>query len=183
VRHSETRPVPGVASNQWPLSDEGRRRCHTLAERLKAYDLERIVTSTESKAAETGQLVADMLHIPTVVAADLHEHDRSNSTTFYANAQDFKAIMADLFDKPQTLVYGCETADQAHARFANAVHRVVEMYSTGNRAIVTHATVLTLFVSRLAGLEPFAFWERLGMPAYVALSLPDFRLLETIENV
>jgi broad specificity phosphatase PhoE len=183
IRHSQTAITPGIPSRQWPLTEEGRRRCHALATRLKSYDVQNIVTSVEPKAVETGQLIARLLDIPTITADNLQEHDRSNTGAFYADPQGFKAILAELFNNPQTLIFGSETADQAHVRFADAVRGVLEHYPTGNLAIVTHATVLTLFVSRLAGLEPFAYWDRLGMPAYVVLSLPDLKLLETVENV
>jgi broad specificity phosphatase PhoE len=183
IRHSETNPVPGVTASQWQLTEEGRRRCRTLAERLAPYDLRMIVTSIEAKAVQTGQLVSEILDVPTVTADDLHEHDRSNITPLTLDPQEFRATIARLFANPKTLVYGIETADDAHARFAGAVRRVIDSYPDGNLAIVTHATVLTLFVSRLAGLDPFPFWERLGMPAYVVLLLPDLRLPETVESI
>ncbi len=183
IRHSETKPLPGVTASQWQLTEEGRRRCAALAERLVAYDLRVIVTSVEGKAIQTGQVVAEILKVPTVTADDLHEHDRSNVVPLKLDPQEFRATIARLFANPQTLVYGTEPADAAYTRFAGAVQRVINAYPHGNLAIVTHATVLTLFASRLAGLDPFPFWERLGMPAYIVFSLPDLRLLETADSI
>jgi hypothetical protein len=37
---------------------------------------------------------------------------------------------------------------------------------------------MTLLLARVAGVEPFAFWQNLGMPAFVALALPDYRVIE-----
>ena len=48
VRHSLPAVDPEVPSATWPLSAEGRERCVTLAERLAEYDLNVIVTSSES---------------------------------------------------------------------------------------------------------------------------------------
>jgi broad specificity phosphatase PhoE len=182
VRHSETKIVPGIAANQWQLTEEGRARCQLLAERLLLYTPTVIVTSHEPKAIETGELVAEILKRPVVTAENLHEHDRSNETTFYG-FETFRSIIASLFEKPHALVYGKETADEAHERFAGAVRDVVERYPDGNLVIVTHATALTLFVSRLAGIDPFPFWEQLGMPAFVVFSLPEFGLCEVVPNV
>jgi broad specificity phosphatase PhoE len=50
-------------------------------------------------------------------------------------------------------------------------------------AVVTHGTVMTLFVTRAAGLEAFPFWKRLGLPAFVVLSWPGFGLLDVVEGV
>jgi broad specificity phosphatase PhoE len=78
---------------------------------------------------------------------------------------------------------GSETADEAHARYAAAVSDVVAQHPTGNLAIVSHGTVMTLFVSRLMNLDPVPFWRRLGLPAYAVLSLPDHKLLQVCDAV
>ena len=78
---------------------------------------------------------------------------------------------------------GHETADEAHARFAAALGRVLAGYPVGNLAIVSHGTVITLFISRAGGLDPFPFWARLGLPAFAVLTLPELHLLKVIEEV
>jgi broad specificity phosphatase PhoE len=88
-----------------------------------------------------------------------------------------------LFEHPQGLVFGSETADEAHRRFAEAVAGVIAKYPSGNLAVVSHGTVMTLFVARIVDLEPFPFWKRLGLPALVVLSLPGFGLLKVMEGV
>ena len=182
VRHSLPEMVPDLPANQWRLSDTGRLRCKRLAERLAAYDPDVIVASLEPKATETGRIVANILGKPFKTAVNLHEHDRSNVTPFDTK-QQFKAKVARFFENPQRLIFGRETADDAHRRFAKAVTDVIEKYPNGNLAVVTHGTVMTLFVARAAGLEPFSFWKRLGLPSFVVLSLPEFSLLTVVENV
>ncbi len=49
--------------------------------------------------------------------------------------------------------------------------------------VVAHGTVITLFVARRAGLEPFPFWKRLGLPAFVALSLPDYAVQSVSDHI
>jgi broad specificity phosphatase PhoE len=182
IRHSETKRVPGVNAHQWQLSEEGRRRCDALTAHVRADDLRVIVSSEEPKALQTAQPVADALAIPLRTGVGLHEHDRRNVPCVGDDA-NFQATIQRLFAEPSVLVYGNETADQAHERFAAAVQAVVAAHPVGNIAIVTHATVLTLFVSRIAGLDPFALWSRLGMPAVVRVALPEYRLVEVVEAV
>jgi len=124
---------------------------------------------------------AQLLHKPVETAEGLHEHDRSNVR--WLERDQFEAAIAALLEKPETLVLGNETGDQAHHRFAEAISNVLGQHPGGNVAVVTHGTVLALYVSRATGLEPFALWKRLGMPSFVVLSLPDLELLTVIESV
>jgi broad specificity phosphatase PhoE len=182
VRHSLPEFVTGVPASQWRLSDEGRRRCKKLAERLAAYDLAAVVTSEEPKAAETGQIVARILGLPVETAPGLHEHERAIVRDL-GSQEAFQAQVTRFFEHPGELVLGYETADEAHGRFAAAVARILEQYPEGNLAIVSHGTVLTLFAARANGLDPIPFWKSLGLPAFAVLSLPEYGLVEVVEKV
>jgi len=182
VRHSMPEMVVGVPASQWRLSDEGRRRCDRLAERLAAYDLAAIIASQEPKAAETGQIVAEALSLLFETAPGLHEHERGVVQSL-GSREEFQARVARLFEHPAELVFGHETADEAHRRFAKAITGVTEQHPTGSLAVVTHGTVMTLFVARAAGLAPIPFWKQLGLPAFVVLSLPGLDLLEVTKSV
>jgi broad specificity phosphatase PhoE len=56
-------------------------------------------------------------------------------------------------------------------------------YVEQNVMAFTHGTVLTLFVARVTGLEPFALWKRLGLPSFVVLSLPQLELVRVVEKL
>ena len=180
IRHSQSQPQPDRPASQWRLTQEGRRRCIALAERLATYAPDVIVTSRERKAGETGALVAARLGLPAVVADGLHEHVREH-VGWLPNPAFEQAVTA-FFARPNELVFGEETAGQAGARFDTAVRGVLETYPSQNVAIVSHGTVITLFVAQHAGIAPLSFWKRLGMPAIVVLSQPDLRLLEVIDK-
>jgi broad specificity phosphatase PhoE len=181
IRHSLPEIVTGVPASRWRLSDDGRRRCKRLAEQLAAYEPRVVVTSLEPKAIETGQIVARILGLRVKTAPDLHEHERPKVEPFDTR-QQFEARVSRLFEQPAELIFGQETADQAHRRFANAIDDVLATETRGNLAVVTHGTVLTLFVARAAGLDPVPFWRRLGLPAFVVLSWPDVSP-EVVANV
>ncbi len=164
----------------WHLSERGRALSELLARKLAAYSLDVIVSSVEPKAIETAQIVAQRLNKPHEIAAGLHEHDRRNVP--FLSRVEIDARVAEFFAKPRELVLGSETADQAHARFADAIARVLEKLPQKNIAVVAHGTVITLFVARKIEM-PFEFWKRLGLPSIVVLSLPDLQVEEVIENV
>lgn len=182
VRHSLPDIVPEIPANLWRLSREGRRRCKILAAKLAGHKPCLIVTSLESKALETGQLVASMLELPQAAAAGIHEHER-RSVAFCADEAKFQASVVRMLEQPGQPVFGDETGDQAHQRFSQAIDSVIERYPQGNLAVVTHGTVLSLFVSRAVRIEPIPLWKRLGLPSFVALQLPDSGLLEIVESV
>jgi broad specificity phosphatase PhoE len=179
VRHALPEFVVGLPASEWQLSDEGRRRCGRLADRLAAYDLAAVITSTEPKAVETGQIVADSLALSLETAPGLHEHERG-VVTDTGDQGAFQEQVSRLFERPDELIFGTETADQAHARFATAVAAAIERHPHGNLAIVAHGTVITLFIARAAALDPVLFWKSLGLPSFAVLSLPDLHLLEVI---
>jgi broad specificity phosphatase PhoE len=182
IRHSQSQPDPGTPARLWKLTEEGRRRCEPLAEQLMRYNLDRIVTSTEPKAIETGELAAQRLEIPCGVLENLHEHERETAP-FFDTIEEFLAAVASLFARPTELVFGDETAFDARSRFEGAVESVLAAYPQENIAIVTHGTVLSLFASQHTGQEIYPFWQSLGMPAIVAFAYPKMKLLAQVNEI
>ena len=181
VKHSLPEIIPTLPASQWGLSEAGRLKCRALADSLAAHHPDIVVASSEPKAAETGQIIAGLLGKPLTMAQELREHDRGN--VGFLAAEHFEAAIARFFENPQSLVLGRETADQAHQRFAAAIEAIIVRYPTATVAVVTHGTVIALFVARATGLDPFPFWKRLDTPAFVVLSLPDRKVLMVVESL
>jgi len=183
VRHSLPDIDPAVPASQWHLSAEGRLRCRTLADRLAAYAYapDVVLSSVEPKAVETAQIAARQLGLPCEAVEGLHEHDRSNVVGL--DRARFHDAVARLFAQPQELVFGSETAEQARLRFAAAVDGVLRRYPDANVALVTHGTVLSLFVAHAAGVDGYRLWRQLGLPCFVVLSRPDLWLVEVVDDV
>jgi broad specificity phosphatase PhoE len=163
-----------LPAHQWRLSEEGRFRCKLLADKIHSYSPEVVMSSIEPKAQETAQLVADQLGLSLQTVEGLHEHKR-NKVKWLGKAQ-FELEVARFFKYPEQLVMGEETANQAYERFAAAVTSLIETYTGKNIVVAAHGTVITLFVARKVGIEPFPFWQQLGLPALVVLSLPEMTL-------
>jgi phosphoribosyl-AMP cyclohydrolase len=181
IRHANPQIDPQRPARDWPLSAEGRARCQALARRLACFEPQVVVSSVEPKALETAQIVAQCVGLDAETAAGLHEHERDNVA--FTSREPFEAQVAAFFAQPHALVFGRESADAAHRRFSTAVQEVLARHAGRNLAIVTHGTVLSLFVTRAAGLEPFPFWRSLGLPALAVLSLPDLKLLHVLADL
>jgi broad specificity phosphatase PhoE len=181
IRHSAVSKDPNISPHDWPLSEDGRSRTHALLPRLTPVSEApptRFITSHEPKAMETGQILADALDKPCTTAPGLQEHDRLG-TPYYANQAEFENIISRLFTQPTELVFGNETADQARTRFTQAIHTLLAQHPTDTLAIVTHGTVLTLFLAHHnPQLDPIPFWRNLQLPDLVIVSLPDMKILE-----
>jgi len=171
---------PTTPAPDWHLGERGRALSELLANKLAAYSPDVVVSSVEPKAIETAQIVANRLSLPHEIAEGLHEHDRRNVP--FMPLAELEARAAEFFAKPDQLVLGSETGNQAHARFAKAIDRVIEKHPRKNIAIVSHGSVISLFVARNNEM-PFDFWKRLGLPSIVVLSLPAMTVEEVIENV
>jgi len=178
VKHSLPEIVENVPAHAWELSTEGRARVGKLAEQLKQYQLDVIVSSIEPKARETAEILCKTLGVDIVVMDGLHEHERSG-VPFYSNAK-FQSLVQELFAKPDALVFGNETAIQALTRFRESLELIMSLYDNKRMAVVSHGTVISLFTSWLTGVDGYPFWQALGLPSFVLLDLQSMKLLETV---
>ena len=180
VKHSQPQIIETVPAREWILSAEGRNRARKLAEILLRYEPEFIASSTESKAEETASNLAEILGLQVHVVVGLHEHDRSSSP--YYSEEVFHALIQKFFAQQDILVFGSETASQTLTRFRNAVEGILKARSDDLIVIVSHGTVISLFVSWLTGCDGYALWRELGLPSFVVLDMSSRTLLKT-ENL
>lgn len=175
VRHAQSRAVPGASAHTWTLTERGLTQAADLARQLRNLSLSRVLTSAEPKTTETARVLAGFLGVPLEVRDGLQEQARATAPWFL-NEVEFRAAIEQLFAHPAERVFGEESANEAHGRFSGAVERVMGERD-GDEIIVTHGTVLSLFISRANNLDTAAFWRSLGMPALVTLAWPSKQLL------
>jgi 2,3-bisphosphoglycerate-dependent phosphoglycerate mutase len=182
VRHSLPLIQPELPASQWSLSDEGLLRAALLPDLLIPYKPPLIIASKETKAQQTAQVIAKTLKLPLLVKSDLHEHERPQAVGLYSRDQ-FETLLSAFFEDPDRLIFGSESADEAYLRFSGALDRLIRTYPQESLVLVSHGTVISLFVSRRCGVPPFHFWKQLGLPSIIILSLPDFHLRYVIESI
>lgn len=175
VKHSVPQIEKDRPANTWTLSEEGKSRALRLVEELREFSPEVIVSSDESKAKETAEIVATRFQLELQVRPDLYEHDRSNVP--FLSHDVFQASIREFFQKPNELVFGRETANQAYTRVYRAIHSILNEHTNKTVVIVTHGTVISLFVSRLTGSSATELWNQLGLPSLVAMDLQSSTLI------
>jgi broad specificity phosphatase PhoE len=194
IKHAMPVKEPARPPREWVLGAEGRAGAARLAARLAGEGIAAVVGSAEPKARETAEVMAAALGVQMSVAEGLHEQEREGMP-FFTDPAGLDALMRDFFARPGERVFGQESADEAHARYARALGRVIESHdgagpsgssgATGPKrsiAVVSHGTVMTLFIARQNRIDPMPLWRSLGLPSAAVLSLPDLRLLEVVQT-
>jgi len=181
IKHSVPEMQIQVESRFWHLSEEGRKRCAPLAEKLRRFNLARIVSSNEPKAVETAELLATELSRTHIVRPDLQENDRTGLG--FVGQEAYQNTFRRFFAEPEMVIVGTETAEEARTRFAAAIEAVLEEFPEETLAIVTHGTVISLLVSEPTPEDRFRLWRRLGLPSYVVVSRPSLEVVEEFYGV
>lgn len=180
VKHAAPQVTPGMSPDLWPLSEEGRRRCGVLAERLRDDGARQIVTSEEAKAIETGKLLAEALEIPASALPGLEEHDRSDVP--HMRSGDFISSMELAFRRPADRVLGRESIAAALQRFEPALDQALRNHP-GNCIVVSHGAVLAAWLAPRMQRKPFEIWRAMGLPSYAVIDRQNMKVMELVEQV
>ncbi len=181
VKHGAPRVDPDTPSDQWGLSDEGRARCQALIEPLRAYHPDVIIASTEPKAMETAEILGIAFGLSAGALEGLREHDRSNVP--HLNTREFISYVELFFRRSSQTVLGMESAAQALRRFSSAVNEAIELHPQGNLLLVTHGTVLALYLESHSDHSGFALWRRMSLPSYAVMELPGKQVIEVVDRL
>ena len=182
IKHSLPAIDPAVPAPEWRLSEEGRRRAERLARRLEGLAPATIASSPETKAFATASILGAHHQLPVQVVDDLREHERRR--TAYLGDQAFQDAVSAALRRPDELVFGEETTGAARHRFTAAVTGLLATTPPEwPLAIVTHGTVLALYVAAATGVDAVTLWRQLGLPSYVVLSRPDLALIDIVDTI
>ena len=152
ITHPQVQIDPLVPVPRWGLSDLGRSRASATA-RLEWVDaLKRIISSDETKATETADILAAGTGIAVEIADDMGENDRS--ATGFLPPPAFEAAADWFFAHPQESYHGWERAIDAQTRIAAAVDRILETHDPALPiAFVGHGGVGTLLKCHLGNRD------------------------------
>lgn len=175
VRHARPRIDPAVPSADWTLSEAGEAAAERLAQRLSGFAPTAALASPEPKAFRTAELVCGRLGLSPRLHPDLAETRRR--TVGFLSAEAVEAGVAAFFANPGRLVFGEETADAAFERFSAALESA--RTGDGPLLVVSHGTIISLYVSRVSGADPMDIWRSLTLPHALALGA-DGQVAESI---
>jgi broad specificity phosphatase PhoE len=167
IRHAMPQMEEGTPSADWKLSPEGIGAATALAAQLTRFRFAGIACSPEPRAVGTATAMAQALKLPVEIDDDLAETQRR--TVGFLPREQIEAGIRRLFEQPLEIVFGEESANAAYARFAVAIERQAKK-STGDVAVVTHGTILSIYATRVARhADIYAFWKSLKLPDAILL--------------
>jgi broad specificity phosphatase PhoE len=167
IKHSLPTIDPNKPAATWQLSPEGVERCHRLATCLTDFLPAVLVSSAEPKARATADHLAERLALTATTIDGLEEQHRMTAP-FLAHGALSEA-MRSFFASPGELVFGEETAEAAFSRFSTTIDHLLGEHADRNLLVVTHGTVMSLYLSRWARIDPYLFWEKLGLPSFAVV--------------
>ncbi len=178
VKHAAPVVVPGKSADRWPLSAAGRESAKALAGELKMFGATQVISSIEPKASETGQLIAAELALAAQMHEGLHEHERR--TVPHLRTSDFLSLMAQVFKRRDEVVLGEESANAALLRFRSALEATCAGHPEENLIIVTHGTVIALFLASISQEDGYRIWREMGLPSYAVVETSPWRMLQVV---
>jgi broad specificity phosphatase PhoE len=175
VKHAQPVLDAAVPPRDWHLGAEGAQQAARLARRLEQFVPFALASSREPKALETADIVGLELNVPMEVIDGLEEFDRPALPLM--SPAERERINARIFDAPSERVLGTESAAEALTRFSQGVANALELArDTDTLVLVTHGTVISLFVAAHNDVDARELWKGLQCASFVVLALPGFRL-------
>ena len=151
ITHPQVRIDPDVPVPEWGLSDVGRERAMAAAALPWARALGRIVSSDETKAIETAEVLARAAGMPFEIVHGAHENDRS--ATGFLPPPEFEKAADWFFAHPDESFRGWERAVDAQSRIVSVVEAALADHDPRVPiAFVGHGGVGTLLRCHLGGM-------------------------------
>lgn len=158
VTHPNVQISREVSVPRWPLSQRGRERMQQSLALPWVAQVQAIYCSTEQKAIDGAQILADHLGLPFTQVEDLGENDRS--ATGFLPPDEFEKVADAFFANPTESVRGWERAVDAQSRMVGAVRAIAEAEGSREVVIVAHGAVGTLLYCHLAGEAISRRWDQ-----------------------
>lgn len=182
IRHAPTVPRPDQSAHTWTLSDAAAASCAKLAKLIQPQSIGTIVSSEEPKAKQTAAHLGEALQLKPETAPDLHETMRETAP-YFDDIEDFQSAIHAAMQQPDLIIFGEEAFGSALIRFEAALTKCATNTEAHTMALVTHGTVMSLYLGHITQSDPFSIWRQLEMPAYARISWPEQKLIELVPRL
>lgn len=186
VRHARPLLRSGHPASRWVIDPEALPEVDAFAHALASFlprvsagdEGNAVVASHEPKALATARELARVWGRRFSQGSGLEEHHRGALPI----VDDFtwRATVGRVFSSPETTVLGDETGTEALRRFTTGVEAVMAGAKSRGETlatIVSHATVITLFLAASNQLDSIEFWASLRMPEALLVRWSDRHLV------
>ncbi|MFT7649139.1 MAG: broad specificity phosphatase PhoE [Candidatus Poriferisodalaceae bacterium] len=173
ISHPAVNIDPDVPVPDWGLSPEGQLQAEAMLEQPWVASITRIISSSERKALEAAEVLANYLELEVEIRPETGETDRSS--TGYVSDKRHEALADQFFASPTESAEGWETALDAQLRMVDALRDLIRRpprneTRLGDVAVIGHGGVGTLLMTHLAGLETSREHDQPGAGHYWSLN-------------
>ncbi len=149
ISHPEVVIDPAKPVPSWNLSERGIERMRSFASQPELQSITSIWSSTEAKAIEAAEILADILRVSPLTDSRFNEIDRS--ATGFLPAEQHETVADQFFSAPEASIHGWERAIDVQQRIVEGFEAVKSFPASGDIAIVGHGGAGTLLLCFLAG--------------------------------
>ncbi len=177
ITHPDVIVDPDVPVTRWGLSDLGRRRARAMLDQPWVASIGRVVSSTETKALETADILAEFLGLEVETRPGIGENDRT--ATGFVPPAAFEALADAFFAEPHQSVRKWERAVDAQARIVAGLADLLTPVGEHDVAVIGHGAVGTLWYCHLAGRPIDRRHDQRGQGHYFTVDLLGSRVLHS----
>lgn len=149
IRHALPVVDHSRSSTEWVLSPDGLEDVKTCRQYLRNLSISLVYTSSQAKAKETANLLFEGQQVSFLEDNRLDEVIRPGPPL--KDVEEFKAAVKMSFLNLGHSYFGWETNLSALGRFTSSIEDISEQHPSGVIAVVTHGTVLTLYLGFRGG--------------------------------
>ncbi len=161
-RHAETKLESERPVSLWDLTSEGAKVAEEILDSGEFDGVDVIYSSSEPKALQTINYLAERVDKEVVQVKDLGEINRDSGGLL--SDEEYKETKRKVFADFNYSAHGWETANSALERFKAAVEKIDSEHSGETIMIASHGTVMVLYFADLLGKldDLYSFWDQLG---------------------
>ncbi len=150
LRHGETKKDRNVPISRWILSDKGEQQAEELAQGDIFDDVDLIFSSTEEKAYQTAQPIAEKLGKKIIQLKEITELNRDKAG--FMDPDEYEESVKYCLEHLDKSVHNWETANAALDRFSNKIEEIDKAYENQKILIVGHGFTINLYFAKLLNL-------------------------------
>lgn len=160
LRHAETIKDPNRPVTEWDLTPEALVKIDEYISEGKFNNITKIIASTEPKAIATGKPIAKFLNLPIEEMEEFVEVKREKK---FLTDEEFLIQKQKELELRDEKVNGMESGNEAISRFEKGIQDLEGKYSNENILIITHGTILSLFLAKQQNNfeNIFEIWSRM----------------------
>ena len=173
LRHAETIKDPNRPAPEWDLTPDALSKINEYISEGKFEGITKLYSSTESKAVATGKPVLNHLNeiYPELQIIEFPEFVEVKREKKFLTDEEFLDQKNRELRNLDKIENGVESANQALARFESGIQKIEDMNSSENILIITHGTIMTLYVAKVNNdfENVFENWKKLKFCELVVL--------------